>query len=745
MIDGEKLKKHLVSKIVALASLLFVVITLITSIIGGVNLPRSSSLASFDDTSFTGLVMDEHYIYYSTKTGVAKNDFDNNEIISKNLVDEINTKFSLATYDIFTIRKVDDEKTLVVSKTQEKSYFFLLNNDNLSLDDSYAEIDWQFQELGIGNGHLVVAATTGNIVKLFNFDLSSLSSTPVSSGYVYKTTDEDDDTYTLSRTMRNFSVRQITVTSDTCYIVHSDGILFASLDFEYNCFGDLDLTDSSVKDKYGIISNKSGSITLYKDKFDGSKYTYYQGIGVSDGYYSERFSNYYLFTANSQALKVKDADVRGKAFPDSLASEEISSMSFNSNIANSACLHMVSDVAGYVTYQNNGDISRISFKSDIPQIEFTVDASTGIDIITESTNGDMISIIYRNSVESESGKGLGKTMNVSSLLGGQGYRSMMIVSIILCAVFAIVLVFALLCSFKEGFEEKFIATFKRVIKCRWIYIAMLPSLILLGLFCYYPAIASIGLSFFNYTKEKPVYIWNNFAHYKYIFTDPVMLNGWKNMFLFLVVDIVTAIVPPLIFAFFLTVMKPKKLSNVTRTILFFTGIIPGIASNLIWKEGILGTYGVINSAIKAAGGNPFAFLTTDSTAKWMIMLVGFPYVGSYLIFYGGMMNIPSSYYEAAELEGAGIFRRFVQIDVPLIFPQIKYVFICSIIASLQNFARIQAITDGDFDTAVPVTIMYNEIVDGNYGRASAIASIIFVLLFFATFFTLKKKKKEMDV
>ena len=58
---------------------------------------------------------------------------------------------------------------------------------------------------------------------------------------------------------------------------------------------------------------------------------------------------------------------------------------------------------------------------------------------------------------------------------------------------------------------------------------MAPSLILLIMFCYYPAIASIGLSFFDYTKENPAFNWNNFENYKFVFTDPNMLAGFKNV------------------------------------------------------------------------------------------------------------------------------------------------------------------------------------------------------------------------
>lgn len=56
-------------------------------------------------------------------------------------------------------------------------------------------------------------------------------------------------------------------------------------------------------------------------------------------------------------------------------------------------------------------------------------------------------------------------------------------------------------------------------------------------------------------------------------------------------------------------------------------------------------------------------------------MMGFPFVGSYLIFYGALMNVPSSYYEAAELDGCALWKRIFIIDIPMISAQIKYVFI----------------------------------------------------------------------
>ena len=154
----------------------------------------------------------------------------------------------------------------------------------------------------------------------------------------------------------------------------------------------------------------------------------------------------------------------------------------------------------------------------------------------------------------------------------------------------------------------------------------------------------------------------------------------------------------------------------------------------------------MNTIIKASGGEPILFFRLDDYTNmlWLI-LMGFPFVGSYLIFYGAMMNIPSSYYEAAELDGISVFKRFVKIDIPLCFPQIKYVLIMTIIASIQNFSRVY-ITMGRTQNVVstPIVEMYM-LMNGserNYGLASAYATVLFVILFGLTFLSMRNKFKE---
>ena len=279
-------------------------------------------------------------------------------------------------------------------------------------------------------------------------------------------------------------------------------------------------------------------------------------------------------------------------------------------------------------------------------------------------------------------------------------------------------------------------------KNRFVYLSLVFFVILLFAFCYYEAIGAISMSFFNYTREKPAWIWNNFGNYLRIFNQPDFLLSVGNMLFFLVTDLILCIIPPLIFAYLLILIRNKTASNWIRSLMFIPGIIPGMATMLIWREGIYGTDGVMNQMLAMFGHDPIAFLDNTDFARWSLIMMGFPFVGGYLIFYGGMMNIPSEYHEAGWLEGLGTVKRFLLIDIPLIMPQIKYIFIMTFISSVQNYARTYIL--GSAGTITVVESMYRIMTgtQADYGMASAYATIIFVFLFVAVATNFKMQKKE---
>jgi ABC-type sugar transport system permease subunit len=214
------------------------------------------------------------------------------------------------------------------------------------------------------------------------------------------------------------------------------------------------------------------------------------------------------------------------------------------------------------------------------------------------------------------------------------------------------------------------------------------------------------------------------------------------MLFFLCSDLILCIIPPLVFAFLLTIIRNKTLSNWVRSLMFIPGIIPGMATMLIWREGIYGADGVMNQILMMFGKDPIAFLDNTAYSRWSLIMMGFPFVGGYLIFYGGMMNIPNEYHEAGWLEGLGVVKRFFLIDIPLIMPQIKYIFIMTFISSVQNYARTYIL--GSAGTITPVESMYRIMTgaQADYGMASAYATIIFVFLFVAVAANFKMQKKD---
>ncbi len=273
-------------------------------------------------------------------------------------------------------------------------------------------------------------------------------------------------------------------------------------------------------------------------------------------------------------------------------------------------------------------------------------------------------------------------------------------------------------------------------KNKLVYLALVPFIAMLILFCYYEAVGAIAMSFFNYTKEEPAWIWNNFANYIKIFNDKDFLPSIMNMLIFLLFDVVLSIVPPIIFAILLILIRNKATSNIVRSLMFIPGIIPSIAGMLIWRVGIYGNEGLLNQLL----GTKIEWLFEPQFAIWSLIFMGFPFVGGYLIFYGGMMNIPNEYHEAGKLEGLGTIKRFLTIDIPLITPQIKYIFITTFIASVQNFARTQVLAA---NVSTPVQSMYTMMKEqGDYGMSSAYATLIFIFLFMAIATNFKMQKQE---
>lgn len=314
----------------------------------------------------------------------------------------------------------------------------------------------------------------------------------------------------------------------------------------------------------------------------------------------------------------------------------------------------------------------------------------------------------------------------------------------LTVLFGLIFLLSVLYLFPKG-EAKIREIAHRLNQSKRSYLYLLPTFALLLLFSYYPIVWGFSLAFQNYVPgiRADFVGLDNFIS---VLKDEQFWSGTVNMLIFLVTDLFKAVLPPFIIAEVIHSVNSKKSQYAARLIMFLPGILPGVAATLLWQDGIFGTEGAVSQLFGALGVERLSqmnWLGNDATAKWALVFFGFPWVGQYLIYYGALRGIPESIYEAAELDGFSWFGRLFRIDIPMIAAQIKYIFVTTFISSIQNFSRVFLTTNGAFDTNIPALELYKNITTHqNYGVASAMGIILFILIFGATLYQMRSKKRE---
>lgn len=282
-----------------------------------------------------------------------------------------------------------------------------------------------------------------------------------------------------------------------------------------------------------------------------------------------------------------------------------------------------------------------------------------------------------------------------------------------------------------------------------IYLALVIPFVLLITFYYVPIVLGAALSFLDYIPgERSVFV--GFENFVAVLTDSTFWNATGSMMIFLVADLLKALVPPLIVAELILAVRNKRFSLWTRILLFIPGILPGVATSLVWSQGIFGATqnSLVNSFI--------SLFVPDFVKNWInsasyatrmcsIIAFGFPWIGSYLIFYGALGGINQAIFEAAKLDGCSRLRRILSIDIPLIVPQIKYIFITSFIASVQNYSTLYILYGASSGSLIktPALLMYGEIMNGNYGVASVMGLLLFAFLGIVMVLNFRSQKEQV--
>lgn len=281
----------------------------------------------------------------------------------------------------------------------------------------------------------------------------------------------------------------------------------------------------------------------------------------------------------------------------------------------------------------------------------------------------------------------------------------------------------------------------------WIYLA--PATVLIFIMSFWPIIQAVITSF--KTGSSANMQWANPFAYNYtrMFQDAVFKRSIGNTFLYLIIEVPIMLVLAILLAQLLN-NKHLKFKGLFRTCVFLPCATSLVSYALIFKS-LFATQGLINTILVKLGilESNFNFLGTGWSAKIIIIVaLIWRWTGYNMVFFlAGLQNIEYSVYEAAKIDGASGWRTFWSITVPLLRPTIVMTTIMSINGTLQLFDESVNLTKGG--PANATITMSHYIYNGsfgegvaNFGYASAMSVIVFIMVAILAFINLKVGDKR---
>ncbi|MBU3188032.1 sugar ABC transporter permease [Clostridium bowmanii] len=296
--------------------------------------------------------------------------------------------------------------------------------------------------------------------------------------------------------------------------------------------------------------------------------------------------------------------------------------------------------------------------------------------------------------------------------------------------------------------KKFITNRTREKLDGWLFIA--PFVISALVFLIGPLIVAFILSFKEYAlldrtsflSAKNV----GFDNYLRVFKDPIFLKSLKNTFIYSLCAVPLQLVIALLLA--MVVDSKIKAKTFFRVAYYIPTLTSAVAVSLIFLF-LFKVDGLFNKFISIFGIVPKNWFTEPKFALGAIVLMAvWSSVGVYMIiFLSGLQEIPQTLYEAAEIDGANKLQRFFKITLPLIKPTFFFNLVVSVIGTLQMFDQSYIISGGNGgpldSTMTMVLYLYNKAFkESEMGYASAIAFVIFAILFTLTIIEKKIFKEE---
>jgi sn-glycerol 3-phosphate transport system permease protein len=269
----------------------------------------------------------------------------------------------------------------------------------------------------------------------------------------------------------------------------------------------------------------------------------------------------------------------------------------------------------------------------------------------------------------------------------------------------------------------------------WFLLLAGPNVALLLVFVYRPLIQSFYLSTLQWNLGSPVARSIGLGNYVELFTS----RNFTQVVTTTVVFTVATVGGAMLLGLGLAVLLNQKLRGrgFARTVAFAPYVLSGFAVGILWLFIFDPRYGLMREVLSWVGASSPQWYTQRPWPLVMVIIVylwkNLGYVA--LIYLAGLQSVPQDLKDAAALDGASSFRTLRSIILPLLTPTSFFLLVTMMLASLQSFDIIKAMTQGG-PLGSTTTLMYSvyqeSFVNGRAGYASAVATVLFLVLLAVT-------------
>lgn len=265
----------------------------------------------------------------------------------------------------------------------------------------------------------------------------------------------------------------------------------------------------------------------------------------------------------------------------------------------------------------------------------------------------------------------------------------------------------------------------------WYYVG--PIFLLLVIMFGYPLIKSVVMAFQNYKLGNANVYFNDFANFHKMFGDKDFLLLLKNSVVYVVVSVFGQFIGGLILA--LCLRDKFKGRGIYQSIVFLPWAFSAFVVGLVFRWSFNGEYGVVNDVLMKLGiiKKGIAWLGTLGLSLVVVILamiwIGIPFFG--IMILAALQSIPDEIYEAADMDGCGMFRKFFSLTLPYIKPTVIMTILLRTIWIFNSFDLVVIVTQGgpaNYSQTLP-SYMYTKAFSGyDFGLAGAFGVLLMVIL-----------------